>query len=166
MFKKLPRQQICHKDQLFTVNASASILPTLHLRVIIWVLQTIDFVCLKKTNKKINFLFSLDELLLNNLKLLSFSTFLILLKVKENKRLQLLAWVYSQSNYAFQWSFWITENCCQLKKKKKNSKSDFTLLFSPCSPAAKWKYQKCLLLTTKYIVLDRLISLEDEWSNL
>lgn len=27
VLKKLPRQQICHKDQLFTVNASASIYP-------------------------------------------------------------------------------------------------------------------------------------------
>lgn len=45
VFKKLPRQEICHKDKLFTVNASASILPTLHFRVIIGVLQTIDFAC-------------------------------------------------------------------------------------------------------------------------
>lgn len=45
VFKKLPRQEICYKDKLFTVNASASILPTLHFRVIIGVLQTIDFAC-------------------------------------------------------------------------------------------------------------------------
>lgn len=126
----------------------------------------------KKTNKKINFLFSLDELLLNNLKLLSFSTFLILLKVKENKRLQLLAWVYSMKQQVeaihrvirhFNEAFESQKTVVSCKKRRKTQKVSLPCYFLLALQQLNGNTKNyCLLLTTKYIVLDRLISLEDE----
>lgn len=37
------------------------------------------------------------------------------------------------------------------KKGRKTQTNEFTLLFSSCSPAAKWKYQKLLLVINNQI---------------